>query len=1066
MIFPGWRKNIWSYWLFCVGLLFSFSLSGSSATFAQNDPAFVRHVRALESDEMGLSNPAGLAFSPGANAFHVVEAPGRGRPPPADTDIITLTPFADRVGSARIAAAIKDPINTTYDTTVNRLLIFQSAPNKLIEVLEGADGSLDPSTLIRHEARHFGLQNPQGMTVDPLSGHLFILDSSGPRLIRVEPEPAGGFDNAVISAVDLQPTGLVDPRGLAFDPTSGHLHVVNPAEQTLVELTQTGQVVATRDLSEFDLGDPQGMTFAPSGDLTDDPPQMSLYLADRGRDAGGPGQGAGSSQAGQMETQASAVTQRPGQIVELSFVEAPAAAASSFTSALVRTTDLAAISPPSPDPSGLTYLPNSNTLLICDGEVEETVQGITHFQGANVWELTLSGGVVRTANISKVAPTVVPMTDEPTGVTWNPANGHFFFTDDGTKEVYDLNPGADGLVGTQDDSWTHFDTLAVGNGDPEGITFDTWNNRLFVADGVNREVYEYTLSGSLVSHFDVLAYGVEDPESVEFNPDSGTLFIMSSKRTGPVIVETTTNGALLQTIDFSAANSSKAAGLAYAPASDGSGTKRFYIVDRGIDNNSDPNIIDGKMYEMTVPPGASVNTPTATNTPTSTPTPAGSPTFTSTPTNTPLATDTPTATNTPTPTNTPTASDLIFADGFESGNLSAWSASSTDGGDLSVSAAAALVGSNGLQAVLDDNVAIYLTDETPTAEPRYRARFYFDPNSILMASGDNHFIFRGYSGTSTLVLRVQFRFRNGNYHLRAALRNDASTWTNTGWFTLSDAPHAIELDWRAATAAGANDGGLTLWIDGAQQANLTGVDNDTRRIDRVRLGAVAGIDTGTRGTYYFDAFESRRQTYIGPVSSGTSMATPTPEGSPTFTPTPGGTLTLEVRVSASSDDAEERATGRVGLASSDLELVFDKDIQTVGMRFNEVNIPQGATIANAYVQFQVDEVTTEATSLTIQGEVVDNAATFTTVKKSISSRPRTTAAVSWSPAPWTTKGQAGPDQQTPNIAPVVEEIVSRPGWTSGNPLVVIITGSGKRTAESFDGDQAGAPLLHAEFVVN
>jgi hypothetical protein len=42
------------------------------------------------------------------------------------------------------------------------------------------------------------------------------------------------------------------------------------------------------------------------------------------------------------------------------------------------------------------------------------------------------------------------------------------------------------------------------------------------------------------------------------------------------------------------------------------------------------------------------------------------------------------------------------------------------------------------------------------------------------------------------------------------------------------------------------------------------VDNDTRRIDQARLGAVSGIDTGTRGTYYFDAFESRRQTFIGP----------------------------------------------------------------------------------------------------------------------------------------------------------------------------------------------------------
>jgi hypothetical protein len=93
---------------------------------------------------------------------------------------------------------------------------------------------------------------------------------------------------------------------------------------------------------------------------------------------------------------------------------------------------------------------------------------------------------------------------------------------------------------------------------------------------------------------------------------------------------------------------------------------------------------------------------------------------------------------------------------------------------------------------------------------------------------------------------------------------DSTTWRYTSWFTISDAPHFIELDWRAATAAGASDGSLTLWIDGTWRANLTGVDNDTRRVDRVRLGAVAGIDTGTRGAYYFDAFESRRQTYIGP----------------------------------------------------------------------------------------------------------------------------------------------------------------------------------------------------------
>jgi len=232
----------------------------------------------------------------------------------------------------------------------------------------------------------------------------------------------------------------------------------------------------------------------------------------------------------------------------------------------------------------------------------------------------------------------------------------------------------------------------------------------------------------------------------------------------------------------------------------------------------------------------------------------------------PTATRTPTVAATATRTPTPGPSDLIFADGFESGDLAAWSSSTTDAGDLSVRAAAALVGSYGLRAVIDDNNSIYVTDDRPNAEPRYRARSYFDPNSISMVNGDSHMILIGYSGTSDQVVRVIFRRYSNNYQVRAALINDGTTWTNSSWFTITDGPHSLEIDWKAATAVGANNGGLTFWIDGVQKANLTGNDNDTRRIDRVRLGATSGLDTGTRGTYYFDAFESRRQNYIGPAA--------------------------------------------------------------------------------------------------------------------------------------------------------------------------------------------------------
>lgn len=252
------------------------------------------------------------------------------------------------------------------------------------------------------------------------------------------------------------------------------------------------------------------------------------------------------------------------------------------------------------------------------------------------------------------------------------------------------------------------------------------------------------------------------------------------------------------------------------------------------------------------------HTPIATVVPTHT---AMSPTATAILTSTAAPTQTPAP---PTASPTPASvSDLIFADGFEAGNLSAWSSSATDAGDLSVSSAA-LVGAQGLQVVLDDNTPIFVTDERPNAEARYRVRFYFDPDSIRMANGDVLALLSGISGSSTPILRVQFRFSSNVYQIRAGLRNDGSTWSNTAWFTITDASHVIELDWRAAAGFGSNNGGLTLWFDEVLKANLASVDNDTRRIDRVRWGAVASIDNGTRGSYYLDAFESRRDTYIGP----------------------------------------------------------------------------------------------------------------------------------------------------------------------------------------------------------
>ena len=175
---------------------------------------------------------------------------------------------------------------------------------------------------------------------------------------------------------------------------------------------------------------------------------------------------------------------------------------------------------------------------------------------------------------------------------------------------------------------------------------------------------------------------------------------------------------------------------------------------------------------------------------------------------------------------------------------------------------------------------------------------------------------------------------------------------------------------------------------------------------------------------------------------------------------------LQSRVSISTDDAEERASGSMYLDSSDLELVIDHDLQTVGVRFNDLSIPANALITKAYIQFKVNEKSTESAQFTIYGENTGNASGFDNIKYNISDRTKTSASVSWLPAVWDTIRVAGEEQRTPDLSSIVQEIISETGWNSGNAMAFIFTGAGKRVAEAYDGDPTGAPLLYVEYANN
>ncbi|MGH8928577.1 MAG: PKD domain-containing protein, partial [Acidimicrobiia bacterium] len=176
---------------------------------------------------------------------------------------------------------------------------------------------------------------------------------------------------------------------------------------------------------------------------------------------------------------------------------------------------------------------------------------------------------------------------------------------------------------------------------------------------------------------------------------------------------------------------------------------------------------------------------------------------------------------------------------------------------------------------------------------------------------------------------------------------------------------------------------------------------------------------------------------------------------------PSGPQTLETPVAVGADDAEEKPTGRVTLTNGDLDLVLDSSTNmTTALRFTGVNIPAGAIITNAYIQFRSDEIQADTANLVIQGHDVANAPAFTTVKFNITGRARTTAGVAWSPDPWTGNRLTGLAQRTPDLKSIVSELTAAgSGWTSGNAMVFIISGSGKRTADSFEGGFASRLVI-------
>ena len=103
---------------------------------------------------------------------------------------------------------------------------------------------------------------------------------------------------------------------------------------------------------------------------------------------------------------------------------------------------------------------------------------------------------------------------------------------------------------------------------------------------------------------------------------------------------------------------------------------------------------------------------------------------------------------------------------------------------------------------------------------------------------------------------------------------------------------------------------------------------------------------------------------------------------------------------------------------------------TAVLRFLNVTIPQGATIDSAYLHVRAGAPTVAGYYYTkIIGHDADNSGAWST-STDAAGRDRTTATVDWDENYWTD----GEDYVSPDIKSIIQEIVDRGGWSSGNAL--------------------------------
>lgn len=164
-------------------------------------------------------------------------------------------------------------------------------------------------------------------------------------------------------------------------------------------------------------------------------------------------------------------------------------------------------------------------------------------------------------------------------------------------------------------------------------------------------------------------------------------------------------------------------------------------------------------------------------------------------------------------------------------------------------------------------------------------------------------------------------------------------------------------------------------------------------------------------------------------------------------------------IAVGEDDAAQGAGPPANLTANQLGLGQN----TIGLRFQKLGVPPLATITSARIQFTAAGANNQSSALQIHLVNSPNAASFGPPAVDLGALPLAPGHVDWAPGPWDQAGDAGANEQTENLASLLQVIVNDPAYTPDSAVAFIIQGDGLRRARAFEAGNPSPPYLTVEY---